>query len=58
MGWVEFVADEVVEVGEYKFWARVGALRELGSAVNFIHRPLEPRKPGRGGGATRHRELV
>ena len=58
MGWVEFAADEV-DVGEYKFWARLGAMRELGSAVNFIHRPLQPRKPGRGWvGATRHRELV
>ena len=31
MGWVEFVADEVVEVGKYKLWARIGSLRELGS---------------------------
>ncbi len=29
MGWVEFDVDEV-PAGEYKLWARVGNLRNLG----------------------------
>ena len=42
MGFVEFVADEV-DAGEYKLWATVGTLREIGSIANFIHRTSVPK---------------